>query len=200
MMHELTLYHTTQEQCDTPRWKWTKEGQFMVKSCYQAMEEDPYVKTQVSKIWTIKAPMRVMVFTWLLMRNKILTIDNLMARGWEMANMCYMCRSQSESVQHLFGNCTIATQVRQTLRQIRTTIPQGAAFDRGKFKWVLTKEPDLILRQVQITICFVLWRERCARVFRQQNQTTRQIAAHIILEFDAWFRQQQQVQQQVPQQ
>lgn len=76
-----------------------KEHSLTVKSCYEALEGRPLVGSSLQSIWQIKAPMRVMVFIWLMLQNRILMVDNVMARGWSMVNMCYMCRQNSESLK-----------------------------------------------------------------------------------------------------
>lgn len=59
-------------------------------------------------MWKIKAPPRVKVFSWLVLRNSILTKDNLFKRGWRKGSIkCQFC-DKSESIQHLFLDCPMA--------------------------------------------------------------------------------------------
>lgn len=40
--------------------------------------------------------------------NKRLAIDNSLKRGWQMANSCILCQRVSESVKHIFNECTFS--------------------------------------------------------------------------------------------
>lgn len=66
----------------------------------------------INRIWKIKAPPRVKIFIWIMLRNKILTMDNLIKRGWQTPNRCILCKQAAESVQHLFATCPYVTRVR----------------------------------------------------------------------------------------
>lgn len=49
--------------------------------------------------------MQVVVFVWMTMLGKTLTIDNLMKRGMFMGNQCSMCKRHSEHLDHLPHHC-----------------------------------------------------------------------------------------------
>lgn len=67
---------------DVTLWRWNGQGTFTVSSFYNKMEQEPLIRNKISLIWKLKAPTRVAVFTWLMLQNKILTVDNLVRRGW----------------------------------------------------------------------------------------------------------------------
>ncbi len=62
--------------------KLTKNGIFTVKSFYKAMMIQN-TGFQFKNIWKFKIPPRVKVFQWLMLKNSILTKDNLLRRGWK---------------------------------------------------------------------------------------------------------------------
>jgi len=53
-------------------------------------------------------------FTWLLTENKTNTWDNLLKKGWMGLSFCFLCKSDSESTDHLFINCVFFKQVWKT--------------------------------------------------------------------------------------
>jgi hypothetical protein len=68
---------------DTYMALWIREGsQFTVKSHYKFMQQGLHIKSELHKLLKIGALPRVIVFSWLLLRNAILIIDNLRKRGW----------------------------------------------------------------------------------------------------------------------
>lgn len=58
-------------------------------------------KSSVSRIWKIKAQPIVVVFGWIALHKRILTMDNLRQRGKIVVNCCPMCLGDEESVDHL---------------------------------------------------------------------------------------------------
>lgn len=145
---------------DEARWKWTPSAQFSVSSYYQAFIHAPTIKSEVYKIWKIKAPPRMQVFSWLMMLNKILTIDNLMKRGWAMVNRCTMCKKKSETVIHLFEQCTVTNEIYQQLAlDMRMKLPTRHA-TKALINDELNKEEKSLLLIAQ----FVVWRERSSRI------------------------------------
>jgi zinc-binding in reverse transcriptase len=60
--------------------------------------------------WTLLIPLKIKIFMWLVMHNKILTSDNLSKRIWINEVVCPMC-VEPEYVSHLFLICNIAKQI-----------------------------------------------------------------------------------------
>ena len=48
---------------------------------------------------------------WLVTHNKILTKQNLVARGWVGDPLCQFCNKHIEDVNHMFLQCSIAQQI-----------------------------------------------------------------------------------------
>lgn len=111
------LQSTTLDQHahDDIQWKWKASGQFTVKSAYTALKDGPRIITRQQNIWEWKVPPRIRVFGWLTSLNRILTIDNLIKKGWTLVNRCPMRKLNLESVQHLFNECPFAINLYQDL-------------------------------------------------------------------------------------
>lgn len=69
------------------------------------MKNTPRIGSEVHRIWKIKEPPRIIVFGWLVCKNRILTINNLARRGWQIVNRCILCKRNAKSVHHLFCEC-----------------------------------------------------------------------------------------------
>lgn len=78
-------------------------GFFSVKSAYYSMMDGPTITSNLGKIWIISVPPRMRVFAWLFILNKIVMIDNLIKRGWNMVTRCIKCKNSLESSHHLFN-------------------------------------------------------------------------------------------------
>jgi zinc-binding in reverse transcriptase len=58
--------------------QWNRHSQcFSVKSVYTFLKSAPFIKTQIANIWKLPVAPRIIVFMWLVLRNSILTLDNL---------------------------------------------------------------------------------------------------------------------------
>ena len=64
-----------------------------------------------SIIWRSWALLRVSFFSWETSWNRILTIDQLKRRGWNMPNRCYLCKEEEETNDHLILFCKKATML-----------------------------------------------------------------------------------------
>jgi zinc-binding in reverse transcriptase len=90
---------------DTTTWQRNSLHIFSTTSIYAFIVKTPYIQTTYRNMWSIHAPLNVIIFLWLMLQNRMLTIDYLIKRGWIMSNICYRHRSASESIAHVFHEC-----------------------------------------------------------------------------------------------
>ena len=55
-----------------------------------------------------RVPTKIMFYTWEATWGKILTLDRLQKRGWQLTNRCFLCACEAENVDHLLIHCTAA--------------------------------------------------------------------------------------------
>ena len=106
-------------------WVWTvdKPRGFTVKSCYSWLNNRVLV-TDVSNeesvisacksLWKSDIPSKVLVFCWRLLLRKLPTRENLFIRKIIPSIQdakCVFCRSETESIDHLFCCCTVVKDV-----------------------------------------------------------------------------------------
>lgn len=170
-LQQTTLSNTP----DTATWKWTTVGEFTVKSMYQRIKETPTILTRIHRLWKLSCPPRMIVFGWLMVQNKLLTIDNLNKRGWYLTNRCIMCTNQLETVKHLFSTCSTAKQTYLAVASdLQITVPREPI--QALTEGTGTKRTRSILLITQ----FILWRERCNRTFRDSSKNTQQLTQEVI--------------------
>jgi hypothetical protein len=94
------------EEPDRVSWTLTKSGAFSVKSLYTYLIARrilfPY-----KMIWRMKIPLKVKAFIWLIVKDRILTKNNLAKKGWKGSILCEFCGG-NESINHLFFECPLA--------------------------------------------------------------------------------------------
>lgn len=58
-------------------------------------------------LWKHKIPIKILLFVWLLWRNRILTSDNLIKRGFQGPGLCSFYKQEAETICHIFFQCTL---------------------------------------------------------------------------------------------
>lgn len=91
---------------DKSKWPLDKKG-FSVKSMYNkynnSLNKIPYWF-----IWKAKTPQRMKVFLWLVLKDRILSKENLGKRKWQGNTNCSSCGCL-ESTRYIFYDCQVAT-------------------------------------------------------------------------------------------
>ena len=50
-------------------------------------------------------PLKIILFGWLVLKNKVLTWDNIKKRTWLGLGRCVLCGAFEENINHLFTSC-----------------------------------------------------------------------------------------------
>ena len=72
-------------------WKEMKNGIFSIKSLYNTLDPSCAVPFPWSISWSPCVPTKVGFFAWEASWGKVLTLDQLKRRGWNLANICFLC-------------------------------------------------------------------------------------------------------------
>jgi len=77
----------------------------MVKEAIKLMNENHLREPESQiwrKIWRPKIILKVAFFVWLVVRNRLMTINNIKKRGIIMVNRCILCYHEEEDASHIF--------------------------------------------------------------------------------------------------
>lgn len=96
------------------RWVWrlNQKGGFISKSFYWQLSNTPLLTIPHKGIWNPDIPSRLAFFIWNSFLDKILTLNHLQSRCWNLANRYILCMEESESVDHIFIHCSMAKRVK----------------------------------------------------------------------------------------
>ena len=86
-------------------WTKTKSDKFSSKFLYLALEADCPVLFPSSCIWNVWVQPKISLFAWEAAWGKTLTLDLVQKRGWSLANRCFMCLGNEETIDHLLLHC-----------------------------------------------------------------------------------------------
>ena len=92
---------------DGLRWRLKGNGVFDIRSFYSALRHKQPMTFPWKAIWGVHALKRVSFFAWSASWGKIITADNLMRRGYQLAGWCCMCRRDGETINNLLIHCDI---------------------------------------------------------------------------------------------
>jgi hypothetical protein len=92
-------------------WPVSKSGQYIVKSGYRfLMDEETktlpsssnpgQMKKVWEKVWSLKVPRKIQMFTWRALKDSLPTKLNLKRRHILIDLVCEMCKSNSEDIIH----------------------------------------------------------------------------------------------------
>jgi mannosylglycoprotein endo-beta-mannosidase len=134
--------------------------------------------------------MRVSFFVWEAMHGKILTSDNLRRRGICIADWCYLCRGDGESVDHVLLHCSLARGLWNHILLI------------ANFHWVMPEKvvdvlwcwhrrlhnpfAKAIWRMIPSCIWWCLWRERNSRCFEGVSLSLDKLQSLLLLTLYSW--------------
>ncbi|KAL6350788.1 hypothetical protein AAG906_031374 [Vitis piasezkii] len=98
MLNLLKDFRTSLEE-DSVRWRWEGNGVYGAKGAYKILSGSSAGVFPYRRIWMEKVPTKVSFFAWEASWGKILTLDKLQRRGWQLPNRCFLCGYEEESVE-----------------------------------------------------------------------------------------------------
>ena len=109
-LHKIQAFRVQREDEDRVIWIALNGGVFSVKSLYSILELGGSSIFPSESIWRVRVPPKVAFFSWEASWGKVLTLEQLQRRGFSLANRCFLCLSEVETVDHLLLHC-VKTQV-----------------------------------------------------------------------------------------
>ena len=87
---------------DSISWSASSDNLYSVKSCYALLNDGGFRSQHGMDIWKCSAPLKIKVFTWLVIHDKILSKENLVKKGWLGSLFCVFCDYAVESTMYIF--------------------------------------------------------------------------------------------------
>ena len=81
---------------------------YSVKLLYEVLNRTEAKTTPFPtlSVWNNMVPLKVGFFAWEASWGKVLTLDQLKKRGRSLANRCYLCEEEEETLNHLLVHCS----------------------------------------------------------------------------------------------
>ena len=91
-----------------------KNGNLIVKQVYfniTLFDTFSNMNMGFAEFWKRKIPTKILLFGWLVWRERILTWDMLRRKGFHGPSRCSFCRMEEESISHIFFLCPWTTHL-----------------------------------------------------------------------------------------
>ncbi|XP_019096436.1 PREDICTED: uncharacterized protein LOC109130826 [Camelina sativa] len=159
-------------------------------------EGEPSTKFSTAKTWLFLNPVgqrvdwcqavwfkgripRHAFISWVNSRGRLPTRDRLITWGLNVSPLCLLCNAHDESRQHLFFDCSVASEV-WTYFTSKANVSAPTSFE-ATLTWLKNPCPDknvaLILRLAYQATVYFVWKERNSRL---HNATSKSIPALIL--------------------
>ena len=154
-------------------WWASKEWIFSVSSFFMAMSRGHSLINPLYRIWKLKIPPRVIVFSWLALWGGVLTMDNLSWHRKIIVNACPVCLVNEESVDHLLLNCKVAQGLwSEVLNWFHCSWAHPRSIGGLVEAWLL--EVGSIKRKLMCKTAFpallwIIWNERNSQCFEDSS-------------------------------
>ena len=176
LLHSLEKIRLCSTVEDRRVWLANSSGIFSCKTAFASLRGDNSLPLNypAKSIWKLRIPIKVKIFIWLLVSDKISVHTNLQKRrpyhylspGW-----CVMCKKDNETIDHLFLTCDFSLRPWGKILQEfgrDWVIPRFATDLLSLGQGFLLQKKEKILWKLAITATFwAIWLERNHRIFEE---------------------------------
>jgi hypothetical protein len=92
---------------DIVTWGLTASKMFTTSSLYKLRMTGGVAKKLNRQIWKCKVPLKVRIFLWQDLQDRLQTGQQLRAMGWKGSECCVLCEGK-ENADHLLFSCPMA--------------------------------------------------------------------------------------------
>jgi hypothetical protein len=86
-------------------YRWTPNGKYSAASAYHCQFQGAMTTFPAVDVWKAKSEPKCKFFTWLVLHNRALTIDNMQKKNWPCDTTCFLFFYQQETSAHLLMHC-----------------------------------------------------------------------------------------------
>jgi hypothetical protein len=164
-------------------WSWdTKKGQVNAKQAYEVQmleKETEETNCWYKELWTWQVPLKIKLFIWLMLEQRILTWENLVKRGFLGPSRCVLCGKDEETVLHLFVECNftkdIWTLVLKDLKLKNYWV--GGQIVECLKNW---NRKEVIWKEIPCYICWEVWKQRNLVIFEDHPPSLVRVCSRIL--------------------
>jgi hypothetical protein len=176
---------TLTNEIDKIVWSWdNKLGFVSAKQGYEVqfledLEEEQ--KDLTRDIWNWLIPLRIKLFCWLMIENRILTWENMIKRGFVGPSRCALCRGEEETINHLMINFPFTIEVWNNILKVLKSKKkwEGGHISERFQSWIKQKEKWSNLPYYK---CWKIWRQRNLIIFENHPLNVHKVINRVLLD------------------
>ncbi|KAJ9705958.1 hypothetical protein PVL29_003867 [Vitis rotundifolia] len=184
-------FRTSSEE-DSVFWKEGNHDTFRVKDAFRLLDAPNVTAFPIKCIWVDKVPTKVAFFAWEASWGKILTLDRLQKRGWQLANCCFLCGCIEENVNHILIYCTVVRTLWDIVLALvgvqwvfPETVKEVLWSWRGSF---VGRKRKRIWNSIPLCIFWTVWKERNRLAFRGGHLDIQKLKNSFVCNLWSWAR------------
>ncbi|WJZ92487.1 hypothetical protein VitviT2T_011477 [Vitis vinifera] len=191
-MLKIQAFRVQRENEDKMVWTTSKSGVFSVKSLYSILEPGGSAMFPYIGIWKASVPPKVAFFAWEASWGKILTLDQLQRRGYSLANRCFLCLAEAETVDHLLLHCVMTRTLWNLLFSLfgvewvlSGTVKETLLGWHGAFVGKIRKKA---WQMAPLCIFWSVWKERNSLAFGNEVLSIQRLKHSFVCNLWSWVR------------
>lgn len=181
---------------DTIIWRWTANGRYTARSLYRAITEAGLMRDRHAALWKFKVPPTVKIFIFLLLKNSLLTHDNMLRRNMRCNLPCTLCENcPVECAFHVFFLCPYAVHVWFILsRKVGFTLMHTGVDIQATWEFSIrnlgSRGGDWKKRGTSLMVCacWMMWKQRNSRIFSDERMQPQMLVDRIWHESVLWMK------------
>jgi len=164
---------------DKAKWRFDSSGKFTVKSFYNFLIDGGLQCPIATNLWQTPVPLKVRIFLWMALKNKISTMANLRKkiRQWNTPTICKFCNREEEDTDHLLILCPWLMKIWKELEVLFDIKSHPPSLKAAFTSWRLNiKQQDREAWDFCFAAtCWSIWLERNSRIFEGKARTETRI-------------------------
>lgn len=128
-------------------------------------------------IWKLNCPAKARIFLWCILKRKVPTWDILKARFLVGPGRCPLCKSEEESIRHLFSACVVSQKIwEETTCLLKVKAQWGLdPLEEAWRKW-WQNYPEGNMRNLPLIFFWGVWLARNKSLFQDKDTPTATIS------------------------
>jgi hypothetical protein len=171
--------HLTPGVPDAFTWLLTESGSYSTASAYRLQFLGSTDSPLVTSIWEAWAPAKHRLLAWLIVQNRVLTADRLMARQWPNSYFCPLCRRNLETAEHLLIECPWSRSLWSEVASrfgLSSLRPESWRSLGSLPAWLASFAAAVLAdvktcKSITLMVIWAIWRERNDHIFRAHERT-----------------------------
>ncbi|KAJ9707979.1 hypothetical protein PVL29_000172 [Vitis rotundifolia] len=191
LLHLVRDFRTSSEE-DSVIWKGESHGRYGVKDVYNLLSGPSDCVFPNRCIWMDKVPTKASFFAWEATWGKILTLDKLQRRGWQLPNRCYLCGCEEENANHILLHCTVVRalwEIVLALFGVKWVFPESVKEVLLTWKGPFVgKKRKKVWNSIPLCIFWTVWKERNRLAFRGGSLDIQKFKNSFVCNLWSWVR------------